>query len=214
MGSLIVIFFCQLQLAYCKNPVDNCWYLFDDTKVIPVLEEAVVTADAYLLFYQKSSLSSTNIVPKVNPSTSSISSGYLSSITCSSNFNLSHWSFQMPPFNYYSNGNNGNGNGNNSKSNTLPNRRVLAQQTNRPTASNAPTQRSNSSVKSPNNYEATKHSKGNTSFYVPLHNSPTSGSGMTSEQASWSHRSSSASNGSSYSNHNTFPRIKSRQASH
>lgn len=117
------IFF--LLIAYCKNPVDNCWYLFDDTKVIPVQEEAVVSADAYLLFYQKSSLSKmSNMEPKANHYVSSISSGYLSSVT-GSNFNINHWSFHMPTFNYYNV--NGNVANNYDKSSTLPNRRQVLQ---------------------------------------------------------------------------------------
>ena len=161
-----------------------------------------MTADAYLLFYQKSSLSTTSPESKVNPSTSSISSGYLSSVTCSSNFNLHHWSFQMPPFNYYNNGNS-----NNSKSSTLPNRREVQ---NRLVAANGPSQahRGNQSSRSPN-YEATKHSSnGNSSFYVHQNGGKMYEPGVSSQ------RSSNSSNHSNYSNNNTFPRIKSRQASH
>lgn len=176
--------------AYCKNPVDNCWYLFDDTKVIPVLEEAVVTADAYLLFYQKSSLGScqagAGTAGKVNPSTSSISSGYLSSVTCSSNFNLNHWAFQMPPFNYYGTSNGGlvtatNGSSSNgySKSSTLPNRRAIQQQqpnrgavaaAHHPQTNGYRTTANFSAKSSPKNYElaatAAKHSAGNGSNSV------------------------------------------------
>ena len=192
-------------IAYCKNPVDNCWYLFDDTKVIPVLEEAVVTADAYLLFYQKSSLNTLNMEPKTNPSTSSISSGYHSSVTCSSSFNINHWAFQMPPFTYY------NSNGN-SKSSTLPNRRTI--QPNRPInqPNNITSQAhksTNNSAKSPN-YEATKPSKHSNNN--PNYGHVQQNGNSKRQDPTVPHRTSSGSSSNSYNN--TFPRIKSRQASH
>jgi len=155
---------------------------------MPVLEEAVVTADAYLLFYQKSSLSAISAEPKPEPSTSSISSGYLSSVTCSS-FNVSHWSFQMPPFNYYSNGND--------KSNTLPIRKVV-----QPIKANASTSyanRVNNNNPRPN-LEATK----------PVNNHIQQNSGKRPDQTAPSKSNSSASN----NYNNTFPRSKIRQASH
>ncbi|RWS15006.1 ubiquitin specific protease-like protein [Dinothrombium tinctorium] len=75
--------------AYCKNPVDGKWYFFDDTKVTPVPEDTVVTADAYILFYQRrcflSSLSSA----------SSSTSGY-SSCASSCYYSTEHWAFKMP----------------------------------------------------------------------------------------------------------------------
>lgn len=44
--------------AYCKNPLDQQWYSFDDTRVTQISQSDVVTCDAYILFYQKKSLSS------------------------------------------------------------------------------------------------------------------------------------------------------------
>ncbi|XP_064600915.1 ubiquitin carboxyl-terminal hydrolase 43-like isoform X2 [Liolophura sinensis] len=41
--------------AFCKNPVDDKWYSFDDSKVTPMQESEVVTKAAYLLFYQRRS---------------------------------------------------------------------------------------------------------------------------------------------------------------
>ncbi|KAJ6216427.1 hypothetical protein RDWZM_007584 [Blomia tropicalis] len=188
--------------AYCKNPVDNCWYLFDDTKVIPVQEEAVVSADAYLLFYQKSSLSKmSNMEPKANHSVSSISSGYLSSVT-GSNFNINHWSFHMPTFNYYNV--NGNVANNYDKSSTLPNRRQVLQTNKGITSGNIINHHLSSighnykNAKSSNNHEAIKHSPKTT---FNSHLLPNSNKYMSDKTSSNNY-------------HNTFPRIKSRQASH
>ena len=44
--------------AFCKNAIDQLWYSFDDTRVTQISEADVVTSDAYILFYQKKSLSS------------------------------------------------------------------------------------------------------------------------------------------------------------
>lgn len=44
-----------LFAAFCKNPVDDKWYSFDDSKVTPMTEAEVVTKAAYLLFYQRRS---------------------------------------------------------------------------------------------------------------------------------------------------------------
>ncbi|XP_027197634.2 ubiquitin carboxyl-terminal hydrolase 31-like [Dermatophagoides pteronyssinus] len=63
--------------AYSKNSVDNCWYLFDDTKV--TVEKFKVKQDAYILFYQKSSVSAS-----------------YSMITTK----CQHWAFRMPIFDY------------------------------------------------------------------------------------------------------------------
>lgn len=37
--------------AFCKNPTDLQWYLYDDTRVEKMLPEKVVSSSAYLLFY-------------------------------------------------------------------------------------------------------------------------------------------------------------------
>lgn len=63
--------------AYCKNSINNCWYLFDDTKV--TVEKFEVKQDAYILFYQKSSVSSSY----------SMMTG-----------KCPHWAFRMPIFDY------------------------------------------------------------------------------------------------------------------
>lgn len=55
--------------AFCKNPIDQQWYSFDDTRVTQISQSDVVTSDAYILFYQKKSLST-------SPSSSSSSSTY------------------------------------------------------------------------------------------------------------------------------------------
>ncbi|KXJ26614.1 ubiquitin carboxyl-terminal hydrolase 31 [Exaiptasia diaphana] len=41
--------------AYCKNPTDSQWYLFDDTRVEKMPTEKVVSSSAYLLFYVRHS---------------------------------------------------------------------------------------------------------------------------------------------------------------
>lgn len=47
-------------LAYCRNPYDGQWYCFDDAKVTPVAESALVTSAAYILFYQRRGLISSS----------------------------------------------------------------------------------------------------------------------------------------------------------
>ena len=71
--------------AYCRNPTDGHWYFFDDVNTRRISESDIVTKDAYILFYQKSSLS---------PSSSASSS--------SSGSNTDHWVYRMPDFYYKS----------------------------------------------------------------------------------------------------------------
>uniref|UniRef100_A0A3P9PXP9 Ubiquitin carboxyl-terminal hydrolase n=1 Tax=Poecilia reticulata TaxID=8081 RepID=A0A3P9PXP9_POERE len=42
-------------IAYCRNSVNNLWYEFDDQSVTEVPESCVQNAEAYVLFYKKSS---------------------------------------------------------------------------------------------------------------------------------------------------------------
>ncbi len=70
--------------ASCRNPTDGQWYNFDDVNTRSISEKEVVTQDAYILFYQKQSLSSYS-------SASSSSSG---------SSNQEHWVFRMPDFAY------------------------------------------------------------------------------------------------------------------
>ena len=42
--------------AFCKNPADDKWYVFDDTQVKETTEDQIVTRAAYLLFYQRRSV--------------------------------------------------------------------------------------------------------------------------------------------------------------
>lgn len=46
--------------AVCRNPTNLQWYHYDDTAVSPVAESDVNSSNAYLLFYQRCSLSPTN----------------------------------------------------------------------------------------------------------------------------------------------------------
>merc|ERR1712029_1171812 len=73
--------------AYCRNPTDGHWYFFDDVNTRRISESDIVTKDAYILFYQKSSLSASS-------SSSSSSSG--------SGSNTDHWVYRMPDFYYKS----------------------------------------------------------------------------------------------------------------
>uniref|UniRef100_A0A8D0GM63 Ubiquitin carboxyl-terminal hydrolase n=1 Tax=Sphenodon punctatus TaxID=8508 RepID=A0A8D0GM63_SPHPU len=41
--------------AYCRNNINKLWYEFDDQSVTEVLESSVQNAEAYVLFYRKSS---------------------------------------------------------------------------------------------------------------------------------------------------------------
>ncbi|XP_053147018.1 ubiquitin carboxyl-terminal hydrolase 43 isoform X2 [Hemicordylus capensis] len=43
--------------AYCRNVLDGHWYSYDDSTVEPVLEDEVSTRGAYILFYQRRSVS-------------------------------------------------------------------------------------------------------------------------------------------------------------
>jgi ubiquitin carboxyl-terminal hydrolase 31 len=72
--------------ATCRNPTDGHWYSFDDIHTSKVDEPDVVSADAYILFYQKQSLA---------PNSSSTSSA-----SSSSSSNQEHWVYRMPDFSY------------------------------------------------------------------------------------------------------------------
>ncbi|XP_054714110.1 ubiquitin carboxyl-terminal hydrolase 31-like [Uloborus diversus] len=76
--------------AYCRNPVTGHWYMYDDTKVQEVQASDVVSTDAYILFYQRSTFSTQSCA-------SSSSSGY-SSASSSFFVGPDHWAFRMPPF--------------------------------------------------------------------------------------------------------------------
>lgn len=69
--------------AYCRNPTDGLWYHFDDTTVKKVEESQIVTGSAYILFYQRRSLS-----PGCSSSESS---------SCG---DPDHWAYRMPNFQY------------------------------------------------------------------------------------------------------------------
>ena len=73
--------------AFCRNPADGHWYVFDDNHVQSIPEEQLVTAGAYLLFYVRQSLLN-QLPPLSSTSSSSSSSG------CSSN----HWAMHIPRF--------------------------------------------------------------------------------------------------------------------
>ncbi|XP_027046488.1 ubiquitin carboxyl-terminal hydrolase 31-like [Pocillopora damicornis] len=68
--------------AYCKNPVDFTWYLFDDMRVEKISKHQIVTKAAYLLFYTRRNVGSS--------SASESSSG------------SEHWVWRMPQFSYES----------------------------------------------------------------------------------------------------------------
>lgn len=72
--------------AYCRNPADGRWYLFDDNHVQSLSEEQLVTAGAYLLFYVRQSLIN-QLPPLSSTSSSSSSSG-----------GSGHWAMHIPRF--------------------------------------------------------------------------------------------------------------------
>lgn len=74
--------------AYCRNPINGHWYLFDDTNVKEIQASEVISSDAYILFYQRSSLSAHSCA-------SSSSSGY-SSASSTNSIAFDHWAFHMP----------------------------------------------------------------------------------------------------------------------
>lgn len=69
--------------AYCRNPTDGMWYLFDDAHVTRVKESEIVTTSAYILFYQRRSLSSSSGSSEASSSSSSSSA-------------QDHWAFRLP----------------------------------------------------------------------------------------------------------------------
>lgn len=75
--------------ATCRNPTDGHWYTFDDMHTRKVDERDVVTQDAYILFYQRQSLSS-----------SGASSSSASSSSSSSAAMQEHWVYRMPDFTF------------------------------------------------------------------------------------------------------------------
>lgn len=82
--------------AACKNPYDNQWYLYDDTKVTNLSPNAndirteLVNNSAYILFYQKRSGT------YVGSSSNSSSAASTSSVGSMGD----HWVSRMPKFNY------------------------------------------------------------------------------------------------------------------
>jgi len=44
---------CACNAAYCKNPLNDQWYSYDDHRVSKLRLDAVVTKWAYLLFYRR-----------------------------------------------------------------------------------------------------------------------------------------------------------------
>lgn len=76
--------------AYCRNPVNGHWYNYDDTKVQEIPVSEVISTDAYILFYQRSNLTSHSCA-------SSSSSGY-SSASSTYSVGPEHWAFHMASF--------------------------------------------------------------------------------------------------------------------
>lgn len=80
--------------AACKNPYDNQWYGYDDTKVTNLSQQAnditaeLVNNSAYILFYQKRSGVYVGSSSSSAASTSSVGS------------NSDHWVARMPKFTY------------------------------------------------------------------------------------------------------------------
>lgn len=79
--GLGVIMYVICALAYCRNPTDGMWYLFDDAHVTRVKESEILTTSAYILFYQRRSLSTSSGSSEASSSSSSGSD---------------HWAFRLP----------------------------------------------------------------------------------------------------------------------
>ncbi len=47
-----------ISAAFCCNPADDKWYVYDDSQVKQTSEDQIVTRAAYLLFYQRRSIHS------------------------------------------------------------------------------------------------------------------------------------------------------------
>ena len=77
---VIHLFICGC-IAYCRNPTDGMWYLFDDAHVTRVKEADIITTSAYILFYQRRSLSSSSGSSEASSSSSSGSD---------------HWIYRLP----------------------------------------------------------------------------------------------------------------------
>ena len=67
--------------AFCKNPVDGQWNVFDDTYVEQISEEGVTTRAAYLLFYARRNVGSSSV-----------------SVSSESTASSDHWVHRMPHF--------------------------------------------------------------------------------------------------------------------
>ncbi|XP_077980772.1 ubiquitin carboxyl-terminal hydrolase 43-like [Glandiceps talaboti] len=67
--------------ATCKNPVDNQWYTYDDTKVVGIPEDKIVTPSAYILFYQRSNLCQSAASSASSTTSSSASDHWVNKVT-------------------------------------------------------------------------------------------------------------------------------------
>lgn len=52
--------------AFCKNPLDNQWYEFDDGRVTMMKADQVATANAYNIFYRKREWHNKNMEEGIN----------------------------------------------------------------------------------------------------------------------------------------------------
>lgn len=88
--------------AYCRNSLDGQWYSYDDSTVEPLLEDAVNTRGAYILFYQKrNSIPPWSASSSMRGSTSSSLSDHwllrLGSNNCSTRGSVLSWSSAPSP---------------------------------------------------------------------------------------------------------------------
>ena len=72
--------------AFCRNPANGQWYVYDDMHIQPLSEEKLITPGAYMMFYVRQSLLAQT------PLSSSDSS------TSSSSQSSSHWIYHIPQF--------------------------------------------------------------------------------------------------------------------
>lgn len=112
--------------AACKNPYDNQWYLYDDTKVTNLsqshndIRSTLVNNSAYILFYQKRS------GVYVGSSSNSSSAASTSSVGSMND----HWVSRMPKFSYVPPKNDKKINTTNSTNNKKPNENTTEEKDN------------------------------------------------------------------------------------
>ena len=93
---LFTLILASIHSAYCRNPTDGAWYLFDDAHVSRVKQSEIVTTAAYILFYQRRNLPSSSSCASSSSSSSSSSSASSTSGSDYPSSGSDHWAFRLP----------------------------------------------------------------------------------------------------------------------